>query len=147
MKIIDGHELCKKILDFGLKKKSPEMMVISGMIEGIVNELPEAEAYTECKKRIENMEKIIENQQERIDIMAEGKPWVEVGERLPREGIDCFVAFDSRFGKKSTLAYLVSGAWLAEDGSTLNKVTHWQYADIPEPPKEVIPDADASDQA
>ena len=74
MKIIDGHELAAKIKKEADKRRDSGLYILSGLVIGFVKDMPEAEAYTEAKKRIENMEKIIEDQQERIDIMAADMP-------------------------------------------------------------------------
>lgn len=74
MKIIDGHELAANIKKAADKRRDSGLCILAGMVVGFVKDMQEAEAYTEAKKRIENMEKIIEDQQERIDIMAADMP-------------------------------------------------------------------------
>lgn len=120
MKVIDGHELCRKIADFGLKKKSPELMVISGMIEGIVNELPE--------------------------VKLESK-WISVEERLPeiKKGYEYFgtrcITCDN-YKQVIPLRYCrhtVRGKevcrWTYDDGRLYyGTVVAWMP--LPEPPKE-----------
>ena len=84
MKIIDGSKLVEMIQVAAEKAKDPSMYFLVGMVTGFITRMTEAEAYTECKKRIENMEKIIEDQAERIAIMeAEMPGWISVDEKLP----------------------------------------------------------------
>lgn len=74
VKCVDGYALARKVLEKGKELKDGNLLILAGMITGFVNDMPESEAYTEAKKRIENMEKIIEDQQDRIDIMAADMP-------------------------------------------------------------------------
>jgi len=74
MKIIDGHELAAKIKKAADERRDSGLYILAGVVVGVVKDMPEAQAYTEAKQRIENMEKIIEDQQERIDIMAADMP-------------------------------------------------------------------------
>lgn len=84
MKIIDGHALVDKIKKKADATKDSGWYTILGLVLGIVNDMPEAEAYTEARQRIENMEKIIEDQQERIDIMAADMPvWIDITKEPP----------------------------------------------------------------
>ena len=73
MKIIDGHELAKMIKKVADERRDSGLYILAGMITGFVKDMPESEEYTEAKKRIENMEKIIEDLEERIAIMEEGR--------------------------------------------------------------------------
>lgn len=112
MKIIDGHELCRKILDFGLRKKSSEMMVISGMIEGIVNELPEVKPES---------------------------LWRDVKTDPPKEDCDCIVVADgeSEFAVcriNSDGSFTFMDTEIMELPDEIKGVTHWMPK--PEPPKE-----------
>ena len=74
MKIIDGYALAGMIKKTADQRRDSGLYILAGLVTGFVNDMPEAEAYTEAKKRIENMEKIIEDQQKRIDSMAADAP-------------------------------------------------------------------------
>jgi hypothetical protein len=59
--------------------------------------------------------------------------WVPVSERLPDDGLECFVAI----GDKTRIGYWcrTRGIWLSVDtGDLLTNVTHWHAIDYPQPP-------------
>ena len=60
MKVIDGHALADMIKKEADARRDSGLYMLAGLVLGSVNRMPEAEAYTEAKKRIENMEKIID---------------------------------------------------------------------------------------
>ena len=70
MKLIDADAFDAVLVDAQKKAKNNFQYGFLSSVRANLEDMPEAEAYTEAKKRIENMEKIIEDQQERIDIMA-----------------------------------------------------------------------------
>lgn len=134
MKIIDGHALAGMIKKTADQRRDSGLYILAGLATGFVNDMPEAEAYTEKCQRIENMGKIIEDQAERIAIMeAEMPEWIPASERLPED--DGF--------------YLVCGGglmpWIAEC-RTFRNVRGWcsnanmpvvkMWMPIPKPPKE-----------
>ena len=93
----------------------------------------------EKDQRIENMEKIIEDQQERIDIMAEGG-WISIEKKLPDDrgyflgwvnGDIQFVLYDP-YSRHEKWNYCdIDGM----QGEVDDLITHWMP--LPEPPKEV----------
>ncbi len=59
--------------------------------------------------------------------------WVSVSERLPDDGLECFVAVSD----KTRIGYWcrTRGIWLSVDtGDLLTNVTHWHEIDYPQPP-------------
>ena len=95
-------------------------------------------ALDEKQKRIENMEKIIEDQQERIDIMPEGG-WISVKDRLPEQRIGVLVycpEYNNVFAGELN-DYLKKGQWYFFDDEIKHpikeEVTHWMP--MPKPPE------------
>ena len=101
-----------------------------------------------CIERlIETQERIIEEQEERIAIMSEDG-WVSVDDHLPDKGKPCFITYyyQNPYAGEGYAVYQgfvglsEDGEWVDTDGDEISPylvdVTHWQYANIPEPPKE-----------
>lgn len=133
MKIIDGHELAAIIKKAADQKRDSGLYILAGLVTGFVNDMPEAEAYNEAKKRIENMEKVNEDLEERIAIMSEGG-WHDAEKDSPKE-TDCYIVrIDYGIGQMTTMRQYVSseGKWLM---SIEEKITHWMP--MPKPPKGV----------
>ena len=90
---------------------------------------------------------MLESQQERIAIMSEDG-WVSVDDHLPDKGKPCFITYyyQHPYAGEGYAVYQgfvglsEDGEWVDTDGDEispyLGDVTHWQYANIPEPPKE-----------
>lgn len=84
MKLIDADAFDAVLVDAQKRAKNNFQYGFLSSVRANLADVPEAEAYTEAKKRIENMEKIIEDQQERIDIMAADMDWIPVSEAKPK---------------------------------------------------------------
>ena len=95
-------------------------------------------------KTIENMEKIIEDQQERIDIMSEGG-WIPVEKRLPEEKenplthdfceVICYCQFGGIPKADDVRVFKFGNGHFYHGLQIMDRiVTHWQY--LPELPKE-----------
>ena len=81
---------------------------------------------------IEQLEKTVEDQAERIAIMSEGG-WHDAEKDSPKE-TDCYIVrIDYGVGQMTTMREYVSseGKWLK---SIEEKITHWMQ--LPEPPEE-----------
>lgn len=147
MKIIDGNALVDKIKKEADKIKDSGWYMIVGLVLGLVNDEPEAEAYTEARNRIENMAEviedmagIIEDQQERIDIMAaDMSEWISVNERMPEQRLgvlvycpeynNIYIGNLDDFLQENKWYYFGCHGVPIED-----EVTHWKP--IPKPPKD-----------
>lgn len=60
--------------------------------------------------------------------------WTRVEDGLPEEGSAVYV---SALGLTSDMGYYGEGRFWFYDGATVHRahnVTHWRYADVPEPP-------------
>ena len=101
-------------------------------------------AIEEKQKHLENLQAVNEELEKRIAIMSEGKEWVSVEDHMPDEGRGCFVVihYDHPYAGEGDVVYgqiigYSSGDWVDDEGEIfMQDVTHWQYANIPEPPKE-----------
>lgn len=96
MKIINADDFDMRLLDAQQRAKNNFQYGFLSSVRANLADMPEAEAYIEAKKRIENMEKIIEDQQERIAIMSEGG-WHDAEKDPPKESGKYFV-FDKNEG-------------------------------------------------
>ena len=74
MKLINADAFDALLVDAQRRAKNNFQYGFLSSVRENLAMMPEAEAYTEARERIENMEKIIEDQQERIDIMAADVP-------------------------------------------------------------------------
>ena len=102
---------------------------------------------TQLRNKVESLEKTVEDQEERIAIMSEDG-WVSVDDHLPDKGKPCFITYyyQNPYAGEGYAVYQgfvglsEDGEWVDTDGDEispyLGDVTHWQYANIPEPPKE-----------
>ena len=137
MKLIDADAFDALLVDAQRRAKNNFQYGFLSSVRANLADMPEAEAYTEARQRIENMEKIIEDQQERIDIMAADIDWISVesGNEPPYD--------------KDFLLYLKSGEYFVghreshwgQDVYCDGKLgggyvypTHWMR--LPKPPKE-----------
>lgn len=83
---------------------------------------------------IEQLEKTVEDQAERIAIMeAEMPEWISVDKRLPEEDEDVLVCIN---GTYRDMAYRDEGRWYNEIHDILRCVTHWMP--LPKLPKEGV---------
>ena len=142
-RLIEGLESIKVLFD--TKAKQSENAGYWKDFAGIIADA--ISTITEKTQRIENMETMIEDMEERIAIMTEGG-WISVEERLPDAGKACYVAYyyhhpyaGEGYAVYQGFAGLSGdGAWVDTNGVEISPyagdVTHWQYANIPEPPKE-----------
>ena len=139
MKIIDGHELAGIIKKAADQRRDSGLYILAGLVTGFVNDMPEAEAYTEAKKRIENMEKIIEDQAERIAIMeAEMLGWIDISEQQPTEDdrdilviSEGEVCFCTHYFSNNKHEYETPDIF---ESFPITHITHWMR--LPKPPKE-----------
>lgn len=129
MKIIDGYALAGMIKKTADKRRDSGLYILAGLVTGFVNDMQEAEAYTEAKKHLENLQKVNEDLEERIAIMEEGG-WHPVSER-PKKTDDYIVRIDCGVVQITSMRnYIASlNKWVGED-----RITHWMP--LPEPPKE-----------
>ena len=132
MKIIDGYALAGMIKKAADQRRDSGLYILAGLVTGFVNDMPEAEAYTEAKKHLENLQKVNEDLEKRIAIMSEGG-WHDAEKDQPKE-TDCYIVrIDYGVGQMTTMREYVSseGKWLK---SIEEKITHWMP--MPKPPKE-----------
>ncbi len=132
MKLISADDFDALLVDAQRRAKNNFQYGFLSSVRANLADMPESEAYTEAKKRIENMEKIIEDQEERIAIMSEGC-WHDAEKDSPKE-TDCYIVrIDYGVGQMTTMREYVSseGKWLM---SREEKITHWMP--LPKPPKE-----------
>lgn len=95
-------------------------------VDGFV-ECCESDKYTH--ELLKAVDKLIEEQEERIAIMSEGG-WIPVS-RLPKDESDALLYGK---GKGIIIAYYSDGVWYDYQHNHLRRRTHWMQ--IPEPPKE-----------
>ena len=139
MKIIDGHALAGMIKKTADQRRDSGLYILAGLVTGFVNDMPESEAYTEAKKRIENMEKIIEDQAERIAIMeAEMLGWIDISEQQPTEDdrdilviSEGEVCFCTHYFSNNKHEYETPDIF---ESFPITHITHWMR--LPKPPKE-----------
>lgn len=135
-KLIDGYALARKVLEKGKELRDGNLMILAGMIMGFVNQMPEAEAFTEKKKRLENLEKVNAELEKRIAELENGR-WRDVKTDPPKEYCDCIVVANGEselarcgFDMFGVLHFDTPDVYESEE---IKGVTHWMP--IPEPPK------------
>lgn len=130
-----------------LRSKRPiDLETLSDLLEEAADCIEGLEdRIAEKQEHLENLQKVNEDLEERIAIMTEHGLWISVDERLPDAGKACYVAFyyqDEYAGEgyavnQGFVALSKDGEWIYTDGNVFfEEITHWQYANIPEPPKE-----------
>lgn len=147
MKIIDGDALCIEIRKTADKRRDSSLQILAGLVTGFVHDMPEAEAYTESRQRIENMEKVIEDLEERVAIMSE-HGLIPVKVRQPNdnkvhyvigkndEGYEIYAASyeDGKWGYDQDYYDKETWGWTGSERFEVDNVVYW--FDLPEPPKE-----------
>ena len=126
-RLIEGLESIKVLFD--TKAKQSENAGYWKDFAGIIADA--ISTITEKTQRIENMETMIEDMEERIAIMTEQGLWIPVTDRLPQDDEDVLVWVN---GTHRDMAYRDEGVWYDEEHNHLNNITHWMP--LPEPPKE-----------
>ena len=137
MKIIDADAFDAVLVDAQKRAKSNFQFGFLSSVRANLKEMPEAEAYIEQRKRIENMEAMIEDMEERIAIMSEGG-WISVNDAMPDDYREVWVWTKGHlidFGCHQNDYWLLN-SFPSPENDRNNFVTHWQYKMIPEPPKE-----------
>jgi len=142
-RLIEGLESIKVLFD--TKAKQSENAGYWKEFAGIIADA--ISTITEKTQRIENMETMIEDMEERIAIMSEHGLWIPVEERLPKIkerkeyfGTKCIVCderkqvFTLRYCKRIVRKKEVY-RWMRDDMSIYHgEVVYWMP--LPEPPKE-----------
>ena len=126
-RLIEGLESIKVLFD--TKAKQSENAGYWKDFAGIIADA--ISTITEKTQRIENMETMIEDMEERIAIMTEHGLWIPVTDRLPQDDEDVLVWVN---GTHRDMAYRDEGVWYDEEHNHLKNITHWMP--LPEPPKE-----------
>lgn len=133
-KLIEGLESIKVLFD--TKAKQSENAGYWKDFAGIIADA--ISTITEKTQRIENMETMIEDMEERIAIMSEGG-WRDVKTDPPKWDCDCIVCAEgesqfscARFDKEGMLVFYDPDIY--ESYAIRGVITHWMP--LPEPPKE-----------
>ena len=132
-RLIEGLESIKVLFD--TKAKQSENAGYWKDFAGIIADA--IETITEKATRIENMEAVIDDLEERVAIMSEGG-WHDVKTDLPKWDCGCIVCADgesqfacARFDKEGMLVFYDPDIY---ESYVIQGVTHWMP--LPEPPKE-----------
>ena len=149
MKIIDADAFDAVLVDAQKRAKSNFQFGFLSSVRANLKEMPEAEAYIEQRKRIENMEKVIEDLEKRIAIISEGG-WHKTAEEKPKlktdfpfESITVICAdkdskhertYPLKWCRRKVRGNIVYRWEFMYDNICYNEPYYWQY--LPEPPKE-----------
>ena len=107
-------------------------------VDGFV-ECCESDKYTH--ELLKAVDKLIEEQEERIAIIGEGGEWIKTCDKTPKVNEWCWLLTVQKCVVEGFFVKYKNGecVWYISKPShvsSLNYVTHWQYKVIPKPPKE-----------